>query len=128
MIGFFMVSGMALKGQSMSISDYPERISISPTYRQKREDDFYLVDRKAFPGKGTEYVRADRIEELEAKLLARDGELKAKAQIIEELEAQNELLQQMIASLPPPHPDNTLRNRLVQRRATLAKLKGETDD
>jgi DNA-directed RNA polymerase specialized sigma24 family protein len=44
---------------------------------------------------------------------------------IEELEAENELLQQMIASLPPPHPDNTLRNRLAQRRA---KLKGETDD
>ena len=50
------------------MSDYPERISISPTSRQKREDDFFLVDRKAFPGKGTEYVRADRIEELEAKL------------------------------------------------------------
>ena len=51
----------------MSISKYPERISISPTFRQKREDDFFLVDRKAFPGKGTEYVRADRIEELEAE-------------------------------------------------------------
>ena len=50
------------------MSDYPERISISPTFRQKREDDFYLVDRKAFPGKGTEYVRAARIEELEANL------------------------------------------------------------
>ena len=50
------------------MSDYPERISISPTSRQKGEDDFFLVDRKAFPGKGTEYVRADRIEELEAKL------------------------------------------------------------
>jgi hypothetical protein len=62
--------------------DYPERISISPVHRQKRDDDFYLVDRKAFPGKGVEYVRADmvtdfethpvgtgkRIEELEAKL------------------------------------------------------------
>ncbi len=50
----------------MSMSDYPERISISPTSRQKREDDFFLVDRKAFPRKGTEYVRADRIEDLEA--------------------------------------------------------------
>ena len=50
------------------MSDYPERISISPVHRQKHDDDFYLVDRKAFPGKGTEYVRADRIEELEAKL------------------------------------------------------------
>jgi hypothetical protein len=40
---------------------------------------------------------------------------------IEELEAQNELLQQMIASLPPPHPDNTLRNRLAQRRARTDK-------
>lgn len=52
----------------MRMSDYPERISISPTSRQKREDDFFLIDGKAFPGKGTEYVRADRIEELEAKL------------------------------------------------------------
>jgi len=50
------------------MSDYPDRISISPVYRQERDDDFYLVDRKAFPGKGVEYVRADRIEELEAKL------------------------------------------------------------
>lgn len=50
------------------MSDYPERISMSPTFRQKREDDFYLVDRKAFPGKGTEYVRADRIKALEALL------------------------------------------------------------
>ena len=50
------------------MSDYPERISISPVHRQKRDDDFYLVDRKAFPDKGVEYVRADRIEELEAKL------------------------------------------------------------
>ena len=64
------------------MSDYPERISISPVHRQKRDDDFYLVDRKALPGKGVEYVRADmvtdfethpagtgkRIEELEAKL------------------------------------------------------------
>ncbi|MCA9368310.1 hypothetical protein KC887_08735 [Candidatus Kaiserbacteria bacterium] len=37
----------------------PERISISPTYNQKRDDDYYLVDRDAFPGKGTEYIRAD---------------------------------------------------------------------
>ena len=43
---------------------------------------------------------------------------------IGELEAQNELLQQMIANLPPPHPDNTLRNRLAQRRE---QLKGKTD-
>lgn len=41
------------------MTDFPERISISPTYNQKRDDDFYLVDRAAFPGKGTEYVRAD---------------------------------------------------------------------
>ena len=40
---------------------------------------------------------------------------------IEELEAQNELLQHMIASLPPPHPDNTLRNRLAHRRAMIDK-------
>lgn len=51
-----------------------------------------------------------------------------RADRIEELEAQNELLQQMIASLPPPHPDNTLRNRLVQRRATLAELKERIED
>ena len=56
------------------MSDYPERISISPVHRQKHDDDFYLVDRKAFPGKGTEYVRADRIEELEGRL--------AKAEVI----------------------------------------------
>lgn len=37
----------------------PERISISPTYNQKRDADYYLVDRDAFPGKGTEYIRAD---------------------------------------------------------------------
>lgn len=50
------------------MSEYPEKISISPTFRQKRQDDFFLVDRKAFPGKGTEYVRADLLEALEAKL------------------------------------------------------------
>lgn len=59
---------MASNGMSVKMSDYPERISISPVHRQKHDDDFYLVDRKAFPGKGTEYVRADRIEELESKL------------------------------------------------------------
>jgi len=53
---------------SVEMSDYPDRISISPVYRQERDDDFYLVDRKAFPGKGVEYVRADRIEELEARM------------------------------------------------------------
>ena len=41
------------------MTDTPERISISPTCRQKRDDDYYLVDRDAFPGKGTEYIRAD---------------------------------------------------------------------
>jgi hypothetical protein len=57
----------------MKMTEYPKRISISPVYRQKRDDDFYLVDRDAFPGKGKEYVpadllkaeraRADRLEE-----------------------------------------------------------------
>ena len=60
--------GMALNRGSVKVSEYPDRISISPVYRQKRDDDFYLVDRDAFPGKGVDYVRADRIEELEAKL------------------------------------------------------------
>jgi len=41
------------------MSDVPERISISPVHNRKRDDDYYLVDRKAFPGKGTEFVRAD---------------------------------------------------------------------
>lgn len=41
------------------MTDFPEKINISPVHRQKRDDDFYLVDRAAFPGKGTEYVRAD---------------------------------------------------------------------
>jgi hypothetical protein len=57
------------------MTDFPERISISPVHRQKRRDDFYLVDRDAFPGKGVEYVRADlltasqaRVAELEAAL------------------------------------------------------------
>ena len=59
---------MGLNGVSVKMSDYPERISISPVYQHEQDDDFYLVDRKAFPGKGVEYVRADRIEELEAKL------------------------------------------------------------
>lgn len=68
MNGFFTASGMVSNGMSVKMSDYPERISISPVHRQKRDDDFYLVDRKAFPDKGVEYVRADRIEELEAKL------------------------------------------------------------
>ena len=68
MNGCFTASGMVSNGMSVKMSDYPERISISPVHRQKRDDDFYLVDRKAFPDKGVEYVRADRIEELEAKL------------------------------------------------------------
>ena len=47
------------------------------------------------------------------------AEKREAADRIEELEAQNELLEHMIASLPPPHPDNTLRNRLAQRRALM---------
>ena len=41
------------------MTDFPTRISISPLQRQKRDDDFYLVDREAFPGKGKEYIRED---------------------------------------------------------------------
>ncbi len=44
---------------SEKMTEYPERISISPVYKQKRDDDFYLIDREAFPGRGVEYVRAD---------------------------------------------------------------------
>lgn len=42
------------------MTDYPERINISPVHRQKREDDFYLVDRQAFPNKGVEYLLFDQ--------------------------------------------------------------------
>jgi len=58
---------MGLNGMSVKMSDFPERISISPTYRRKRDDDFYLVDRKVFPGKGTEYIRADVAQAMAAK-------------------------------------------------------------
>jgi hypothetical protein len=54
-----MEFGMGLNGMSVKMSDFPERINISPAHRQTRDDDFYLVDRKAFPGKGIEYIRAD---------------------------------------------------------------------
>jgi hypothetical protein len=57
----------------MNMTDYPERISISPVYRQKRDDDFYLVDRDAFPGKGAEYVRVDLIAD--AKVIEAAEEL-----------------------------------------------------
>jgi len=50
------------------MSDVPERISISPVHNRKRDDDYYLVDRKAFPGKGTEFVRADLYAALTAEL------------------------------------------------------------
>lgn len=50
------------------MTDFPERISISPVHRQKREDDFYLVDREAFPGKGKGYVRADISDSLKAEV------------------------------------------------------------
>lgn len=89
------------------MSDYPERISISPVHRQKHDDDFYLVDRKAFPGKGTEYVRADRIEELEAEL-AKSVEL---------------ALEECPFRCGTPNYDNWWRNR----RATLAEIKGGKD-
>jgi len=61
---------MASNGMSVKMSDYPERISISPVHRQKRDDDFYLVDRKAFPDKGVEYVRADIAQAAAADALA----------------------------------------------------------
>ena len=61
----------------MKMTDYPERINISPVFRQKREDDFYLVDRAAFPDKGTEYVRADLHAALEAQLAEAKWALKA---------------------------------------------------
>lgn len=47
-------------------SEAPDRISISPVYRQKRADDYYLVDREAFPGKGVEYIRADHAKAMVA--------------------------------------------------------------
>ena len=59
-----MTADEPTKGTDMT--DFPERISISPVHRQKRDDDFYLVDRDAFPGKGREYVRAD-LHEAEIK-------------------------------------------------------------
>jgi hypothetical protein len=78
MNGYSMEFGMGSNGMSVKMSDFPERISISPVHRQKRDDDFYLVDRNAFPGKGTEYTRSDLAqamvanaqEETKAKTLA----------------------------------------------------------
>ena len=55
-----------VKGHSMT--DCPERISISPVHRPKQDDDFYLVDRDAYPDKGTEYIRLD-LHEAEVKRL-----------------------------------------------------------
>jgi hypothetical protein len=80
------------------MSDYPDRISISPVYRQERDDDFYLVDRKAFPGKGVEYVRADRIEELEAKLPPRTVSSWVNVYPCDDVEADG-------VDLSPPYPD-----------------------
>ena len=112
MNGCFTASGMVSNGMSVKMSDYPERISISPVHRQKRDDDFYLVDRKAFPDKGVEYVRADRIEELEAKL--------AKAVDVE-------LIEQAISDVLSE--GGTYRDAAEYvARTTLAELKGETDE
>lgn len=52
------------------MTDAPDKISISPVYNQKRDDDFYLVDRKAFPGKGTEYTRTDLYDAKVAEVAA----------------------------------------------------------
>ena len=53
----------------------PERISISPTYNQKHDDDYYLVDRAAFPGKGIEYVHDDLADAAVAAAYERAVEL-----------------------------------------------------
>lgn len=74
-----MEFGMGLNGMNVKISDFPERISISPVHRQKRDDDFYLVDRKAFPGKGTEYLRSDLAQAMVAK--AREDALREAAEV-----------------------------------------------
>jgi len=114
--------------------DYPERISISPVHRQKRDDDFYLVDRKAFPGKGVEYVRADmvtdfethpvgtgkRIEELEAKL--------AKA-----VEAERERCAKVAESVALPMDGRNAKAQAdymskVIASAIRAELKGQDDE
>jgi hypothetical protein len=62
----------------MTMNDCPERINISPVHRQKREDDFYLVDRAALPGKGVEYTRTDHVQTLIAEAVAAEREACAK--------------------------------------------------
>ena len=80
MNGYSMEFGMGSNGMSVKMSDFPERISISPVHRQKRDDDFYLVDRKAFPGKGTEYIRADHVDALVTQ--ARGDALRDAAEVV----------------------------------------------
>ena len=63
------------------------------------------------------------IEELEAKLLARNGELKAKAQIIEELEAK---LTTAVEALERIELSTDTRKQGAIAMTTLAELKGET--
>lgn len=93
------------------MSDTPERISISPTYRQKRDDDYYLVDRGAFPGKGTEYIRADiHLAEIE-RLTAVNAEL------LEALEA-------ILATWDGPKYDHFMGPNIDLAREAIAKAKG----
>lgn len=42
----------------------PDRIWIAPTHHSKGVDDFYLLDPKYRGNRGTEYVRADLVDEL----------------------------------------------------------------
>jgi hypothetical protein len=50
------------------MKSYPERISISPTYRGDKDDDYFLINRKVFPGRGVEYIRADLVKELKSDI------------------------------------------------------------
>ena len=106
------------------MSDYPERISISPVHRQKRDDDFYLVDRKAFPDKGVEYVRADLIEELEAKLV------KA-VEALEQIATHRKKCHEYDDDVGHERRTFDVEDMIIMEyaaRTTLAELKGETDE
>ena len=85
----------------------PDRISISPVHRKKREDDFYLVDRRAFPGKGTEYIRADLHEAEVAALKAENQELtlKVMSQLGQDCDllVENKRLTEALEGLVGPH-------------------------
>lgn len=135
-IGFFTGFGMGLNGMSVKMSDYPERISISPVHRQKRDDDFYLVDRKAFPGKGVEYVRADMVTDFETHPVGtsdRIKELEAALKLHKELEVQLAKAVEALKDLADCVDDGCFCSEMHmaavmdEARAIIAELKGQDD-